>query len=587
MAKFFNTLPQFVEYICKNFNREACLGYKHNGDWIKISTEEFGVQVKSLAAGLRELGFEKSDRMGIMAHPSPFWIIMDQAVQYLGGVSVPLFPNVSEANLEYELDESETKWVFLSDISQWEYLKNFEGKFKKVLFQSGKLDLEKMTTLAEVQKLGEDPDKIKAVEKSGMEVKSEDLATIIYTSGSTGVPKGVEINHSNLVSQMEAAGIRFPIDPEEDRCLSALPLAHVFERMVTMYYMSMGVDLYFAEEVKKVGDNLRELSPTVITLVPRLLEKVFAKMQGNVEEATGIKKVLGAAALQRAISRENSSPAGFMDKLYDKLVYSKMRAALGGNLRIAISGSAPLAPSLYNFFLNIGIPLYEGYGCTETSPVLAANFPGNRKVGTVGKPFPGVQIKIAEDGEILAKGPNVMTGYYKKQKETSEVIDEEGWYHTGDLGKLDAENYLTITGRKKELFKTVNGKYVSPVPIESALINQSKIVDMAMVVAEGRKYVTCLLFPELETIDTLKKSFGLEKLSNEDFVKADAVRKSLQETIDSVNSKLNHWEKIQKFTLSHLPVSAESGELTPSMKLRRHVVEKKFSGWIESMYAES
>jgi long-chain acyl-CoA synthetase len=353
----------------------------------------------------------------------------------------------------------------------------------------------------------------------------------------------------------------------------------VFERMVGYYYFYTGSSLYFAEEIKKVGDNLRELNPTVITMVPRLLEKVHAKFQANLELATGLKKKLGMAAWDRAHSRVPGSKGALMDKVYDALVYKKMRAGLGGNLRIVISGSAPLDPNLAAFLLNIGIPIYEGYGLTEASPVISCH----RKLGTVGLAFPGVEVKIADDGEILARGPNVMKGYHNKPNETADVIDRSGFLHTGDLGHIDNEGFIKITGRKKELFKTANGKYVAPVPIEQAIAG-NKLVDMVMVVAEGKPFTTCLIFPDFENMKAVKAELGADGSETAGFLESKEAKAYVQKTLDEVNAKLNHWEQVQKFQIIKSPISIDTGELTPTMKIRRHVVMEKCRAEIDSMY---
>jgi long-chain acyl-CoA synthetase len=414
-------------------------------------------------------------------------------------------------------------------------------------------------------------------------INEQDTATLIYTSGSTGTPKGVILTHRNLVTQVLGAVKRFPLDPKSDVILSCLPLAHVFERMVAYYYLYSGCPLYFAEEIKKVGDNLRELHPTVITMVPRLLEKVHAKFQANLELAKGFKKTIGMKAWERAHTKEPGSKPAFMDKIYDALVYKKMREGLGGRLRLVISGSAPLDPGLAAFLLNIGIPIYEGYGLTEASPVIACNYPGHRKLGTVGLVFVGVEVKIADDGEILARGPNIMKGYHNKPNETAEVIDKMGWLHTGDLGHIDNEGFIKITGRKKELFKTANGKYVAPVPIEAA-IAANKLADMVMVVAEGKPFTTCLIFPDFENLKVVKQELGAEGAENGAFLDSDAAKAYVQKTLDEVNAKLNHWEQVQKFRIIKTPISIDTGELTPTMKIRRHVVMEKCRAEIESMY---
>jgi long-chain acyl-CoA synthetase len=325
------------------------------------------------------------------------------------------------------------------------------------------------------------------------------------------------------------------------------------------------------------------LHPTVITLVPRLLEKVHAKFQANLELATGIKKTLGMKAWDRAHTKVPGSKDSFMDKIYDALVYKKMRAGLGGNLRIAISGSAPLDPNLAAFLLNIGIPIYEGYGLTEASPVISCNYPGHRKLGTVGMAFPGVEVKIGDDGEILARGPNVMKGYHNKPAETADVIDRMGWLHTGDLGHIDNENFIKITGRKKELFKTANGKYVAPVPIEQAIAG-NKLVDMVMVVAEGKPFTTCLIFPDFENLKAVKSELGAEGAETSAFLDSKEVRAYVQKSVDEINAKLNHWEQVQKFQIIKTPISIDTGELTPTMKIRRHVVMEKCRAEIDSMY---
>jgi long-chain acyl-CoA synthetase len=331
---------------------------------------------------------------------------------------------------------------------------------------------------------------------------------------------------------------------------------------------------------------MREISPTIMTLVPRLLEKVYAKMNANVEQSHGLKKKLASMAFKRATRRDPEKDCrGLMDRLYDRLVYSKLRAALGGKLTRAISGSAPLNADLTRFFINIGLPIYEGYGLTESSPVLSANYPGNNKIGTVGKAFPSSKIKISDKGEILAQGPNIMRGYNKNRRETEKAIDSDGWLYTGDKGLIDQEGYLTITGRLKEMFKTSGGKYVSPVPIEQAL-TMHEMVDLALVIAEGKKFVSCLLFPDLENLDNYKNVKGYGHMQNEEFLESDFFINEMNGLIDSINENLNHWEQVRKFTVINTTLSIDSGELTPSMKIRRHVIEEKYRDKIEKMYEE-
>ncbi len=582
----YKTLPALLEHVSKNYQNPTAMAYRQNGRWQSISTSQMVETVRMLSQGLVELGLQPGDKVGIVSNPSPFWMMMDLAVLSGGGVTVPMFANISADNLEYEIQESEMRFLFTGSEDQFQAMNPFFSPLQKIITYGCNLSQDKCVTYEKVLELGK---KRAGNEPSGYQqrrdaVQENDTATIIYTSGSMGRPKGVELSHRNLISQVEGAGIRFPLDPLFDKILSCLPLAHVFERMVMYYYLSTGTSVYFAEDVKMVGEHLRDIHPTVITMVPRLLEKVFAKMQSNVDVATGLKKKLAAAALQRARELPHDRKKDIRDAVFDKLVYSKMRTAMGGKLRLVISGSAPLDPGLANFFLNIGVNVYEGYGLTESSPVVAANFPGNRKLGTVGPVFPGVEVKIADDGEILVRGPQVMKGYYKQPEETAKTIDSKGWLHTGDLGHLDPENCLKITGRKKELFKTAGGKYVAPVPIEQAIAG-NKLVDMVMVIAEGKPYTTCLIFPDLENLKSVKQETGRPQMSDAEFLASPEARAYVQKTLDAVNSKLNHWEQVQKFVIAPKPATIEANELTPTMKIRRHVVMENYQKEIDALYA--
>ena len=588
MSDSFRTLPGLLKYVEAKFRNPAALGYKKDGAWTGIPTQEVADIVRRLAGGLVELGLKPGDKVGLVADPSPFWLMMDLAILGAGAVSVPMFANISHENLSFEIQDSGMRFLFVGSMEQYEAMKPFFGRLEKIIAMApqasgaGDAKVVAYPALLEMgaKRIAAHPGEYLRLSEG---INEQDTATLIYTSGSTGTPKGVTLTHRNLVTQILTAGKRFPLDPKSDVILSCLPLAHVFERMVGYYYFYTGCSLYFAEEIKKVGDNLRELHPTVITMVPRLLEKVHAKFQANLELAKGFKKTLGMRAWERAHTKAPGEKATWKDKLYDALVYKKMRAGLGGNLRLVISGSAPLDAGLAAFLLNIGIPIYEGYGLTEASPVIACNFPGHRKLGTVGLAYPGVEVKIADDGEIMARGPNVMKGYHNKPKETDEVIDRMGWLHTGDLGHIDNEGFIKITGRKKELFKTANGKYVAPVPIEQAIAG-NKLVDMVMVVAEGKPFTTCLIFPDFENLKAVKLELGAEGADNGSFLDGEAARAYVKKTLDEVNAKLNHWEQVQKFRIIKAPISIDSGELTPTMKIRRHVVMEKCRAEIEAMY---
>jgi long-chain acyl-CoA synthetase len=582
----YTTLPEMIQHVVNTYTNSSALNYKYRGQWKSLSSEKFSETIRRLALGLRSLGVEEHDGFAIISPPSPQWIMIDLAIMLNRAMSVPMFANVSSKHFAFQKKDSNIKYIFISDSNLLDdnictELKSFRKVISLENNYSGKNGLTFDTLLELGDELSNQQPQLFAMMRDA--VKPEDIATIIYTSGSTGEPKGVEISHQNLISQIKATHERFPLDPQKDKILTCLPLAHVFERMVGYYYISTGTPLYFADDIKKVGDLLREIKPTVITLVPRLLEKVYAKMNSRIEDQSGLKRKLMSSAFERAINKvpaENS----LSDKIFDKLIYSKLRAALGGNLQMLIVGGSALSESMEHFFKNVGFNVYQGYGLTESSPVLAVNYPGNVRYRTVGKIYPGVEVKIASDNEILAKGPNVMVGYHNNEQATNEAIDSEGWLHTGDLGSLDADGYLTITGRKKELFKTSNGKYVSPVPIEQRLC-KSPLIDMAAIIGENHRFVSCLLFPDYENLDAIREHRGYGDMSNSDFLNSSEVKNEIKAAVQTVNDQLSAWEKIQKYKFVKHPITIETGELTPTMKLRRHVIEAKFKEIIDDFYA--
>ncbi len=583
----FKTLPALIKYVLNTYRNSTALNYKHLGQWDHISTEEFVEIVRRLSLGLKAIGVNAGDKCGIIVPSSPQWIMIDLAITVNGAVSVPMFPNISYDNFNFEISDSSIKVLFIKNQNILE--KSIQGKlkdFKKIIALDVESQGDNVMNFQELLSRGDEvsSESPELYSMLNQEVKEDDLATIIYTSGSTGVPKGVSITHKNLISQIKSATKRFPIDSSKDCVLSCLPLAHVFERMVIYYYLSTGTSIYFADDIKKVGDLLREIHPTVITLVPRLLEKVYLKMSKNVKELKGLKRKLANLAFRKA---ETNMPGkkSIGLRILDRLIYKKLRAALGGNLRLVICGSAKLSPDVERFFLNIGLPLFQGYGLTECSPVVSANYPGHNKLGTVGPPFPGVTVKIDKGGEVLVKSPGVFKGYYNNDKETKAVIDKDGWFHTGDLGFFDKDGYLTINGRLKELFKTSNGKYISPIPIEQ-MAKKNRLVDMATIIAEGKKFVSLLLFPDFENLESVREEYGLTNISDEDLLNSSAVNDELERLIKSINEKLNQWEQIRDYRLIKKPISIESGELTPTMKIRRHIIEKKFIKLIDEIYRE-
>jgi long-chain acyl-CoA synthetase len=416
-------------------------------------------------------------------------------------------------------------------------------------------------------------------------LSEEGLATIIYTSGSTGLPKGVELTQRNIASQVEACSKLFSFQVNRDTILSTLPLAHIFERMVMYFYLAQGLSVYFVDDPKQLGEHVRQVKPTAMTVVPRIMEKVFDKMHEKAQGMGGIKGLIARAAIRRAERKDPEQPNwNPFDGLYEKKVYPTLREGLGGRLRIVISGSAKQPPELCRFFINIGVPVYEGYGMTEASPVIAVNTPKKRKVGTVGPILPGVEVTISAEGEILARGPNIMRGYHNRPGATAETITQDGWLRTGDLGSLDEEGFLSITGRKKEIFKKSTGEYVPPAPIEHAL-SRHPLLEAAVIFGDNRVYVTAILFPDLEKVREAKREAGMDDLSEEEYLDSREVRRSLQEHVEEVNRHRHHCERVEEFRVVDHSPSVDSGELTPTLKIRREVVEERYRELIKEMYA--
>jgi len=415
-------------------------------------------------------------------------------------------------------------------------------------------------------------------------VSPDDLATIIYTSGSTGLPKGVELTQANIVSQIEGCFAVLPPDSGSDVCLSSLPLAHIFERMVSYFYFAAGLPVYFVDDPKKLATYMRELRPTTMTVVPRILEKVASRLWEVAEGTPGPKGVLARAALRHAARRSIDAPShGPRDALFSRAVYPHMTAAFGGRLRYVICGSASLSPDIARLLINIGMPVFEGYGLTEASPVIAVNVPGGRKVGTVGRLFPGVEARIAEDGEILARGANVMRGYHNNPDATAQVLDGDGWLHTGDKGRIDADGFLCIEGRKKEIFKKSTGEYVPPAPIEAAL-GRIPFVDTAVIVADNRPYVVALIFPDPQRLPEFKARFGLGDMTDSEFLKSSFLKSKTQEYVTEINSRLHHCERVERFSILDHAANIEAGEITLTQKPRRFVIETQYKDLIEDMY---
>lgn len=586
MAKF-KTLPDLLNHVAASYRDQKAINEIKNGNWVNHSTEEVVNTIHQMAAGFYQMGLKKGETVGLYAPSTSTWVMIDMAILIAGGITVPIFANISHSGLEYIIEDANLKFIFVEGEQSIKEIQPLIHRFEKIILHDATQNEKNTCQFEEVLKLGKEaiqknPEIISNLQSK---ITEEDVATYIYTSGSTGSPKGVELTHKNLVTQVVAAAEIFPVVVGKDCALSCLPLPHIFERMVMYFYFSQGVSIFFADDVKNLAVLLPQVKPTLLTVVPRLLEKVQAGMITKSRSGSFIKRNIASMAFKRAMMKNPHSSKGLMDLIYDALVYKKIRLALGGNLEYLISGGSALSKELCRFYLNMGIPVYQGYGMTECSPVISSNYKGANEEGYVGKPFPGVTVKIADNGEILVKSPGVMKCYHNKPEATSEVIDKEGWFHTGDKGELNERGMLKITGRIKEIFKTSNGKYVSPVKLEQMLIGYY-LIDMAMIIGENYKFVSCILFLDPVNLRKLKEKLNKSQMSNEEFVKEEEVVGKIDAYIKEMNKNLDHWEQVQKFHIASEVLSIEDGSLTPTMKIRRHVILERYKDVIAKMYEE-
>lgn len=566
----FKTYAELFQHITKLPNNPYFLNHLIDEKYHHISTREFEKRVVFLALALQDLGIQKNECVALFAKPSPFWLIFDFALQLLGAVSVPLFEDISQKNFDFEIQDSDIHTIFTDHTN---YIYNIPEEIL-IVGHNIKANNKKFITLDELFTKGEElhlKDPLDIKEIIG-QIQENDLFSVVYTSGNTGLPKGVELTHKNIISQLHDINAYFKVQPYY-KTLSFLPLAHIFQRTVMSFYLSHNLSIYFIDDVKTIGHTMKEIQPHIITVVPRLLEKIFAKMEEKVQAQTGLKGFIARKAFQRALSKPQFEHT-FIDSMYEKLVYSKFLESFGGKLEIVVTGGASLNKHLYTFFLNIGLPVYQGYGLTETSPVICVNYPQHNKAGTCGKPLKHIQIKLASDNELLVKSPGVMQGYKNQPLLTQEAIDLEGWFHTGDLASIDKEGYITIVSRKKELLKTSTGEYINAVMIEQEL-TQSNYIDYAVVIANNKKYVTALLFINHELAPQNEV---------EAFYNLDTIKDAIKNHIEKVNYDLNKWEKIVKYSLVTNKISIETEELTPSMKIRKNEIETIYLEVINGMY---
>jgi len=582
-------------------NREV-YRFRRDRRWYGLTGEEVRERVATLALGLHELGVTKGDRVALLSESRPEWSLTDYAILANGAVNVPIYPTQSLDQVDFILRNSGAKVLFVSGGRQLKRIRPVlvnmtdEERPRLIVFDGdGGDELAGMTTLDQLAARGSErrsqsPDLLPTLAAS---VSLDDLATIIYTSGTTGVPKGVMLTHRNLVSNIIAAGDVFQLR-DSDIALSFLPLSHVFERTVLYIYLWRGVTVSFARGVETVSEDIKEVRPTIVTAVPRLFERIYGTINKRVAEAKPIQQKIFQRAIkvgrryaQKLDQRESISPLLALEyRLLDRLVFTKWREAIGGRLRFFVSGGAALPSDLATIFLGAGIPILQGYGLTETSPVVSFNRPDNNRIGTIGQPIPGVKVKVAADGELLVQGDCVMRGYYLMPEETSQVIREEAdgiWFHTGDIGTIEADDFIRITDRKKDLIKTSLGKYIAPQPIEN-MIRAIPMVEQVIVIGNARKFPVALIVPNFDALAVFARNNGLPSTAPQDLVREPSIIEYFKKSIDRTTRELASHEKIKKIALLEQEFSIEGGELTPTLKVRRKFVEEKHHEVIDALY---
>lgn len=598
--KDFKTLPQLFNIISKEFGKgkeRPVIQYKENEKWNSITYDHLYQETENFACGLASLGVKKEDKVAIIAENRPEWVYTDFAVLGLGAIDVPLYPISTSETIEFILNNSESVGIVVSNKFQLNKVLKIRNncknlKFIVVMNNADKSQDKGVYSFSDVQEMGKNFSKEQPgyFSQTSELCNENQLCTIIYTSGTTGEPKGVMLTHKNIVSNIKAAHEIFNID-ENDIFLSFLPLCHIFERMGGYYTaFSAGGIIAYAESIEKIASNMEEIKPTIMTAVPRLFERMYSRIKRNVESQPEKKQKIFNWGIEIGKEYQTARKSGmpvpiFLNlkyKLADKLVFSKLRQKTGGRLRFFISGGAALARELGIFFEAAGLLIIEGYGLTESSPVISANRLNDYKFGTVGKPMPGVEIKIAKDGEILAYGPNIMQGYYKNKKETEETI-KNGWLHTGDIGVFDAEGFLIITDRKKHLFKTSGGKYIAPTPIENMFL-ASKYIDQFILIGDRRMFLSALIVPDYEALKEFADANRIQYKSLEELVEMKQIYELLDKELDQFQKKLANFERVRKFAILEKPFTIEGGELTPSLKVKRKFIEERYKDLIEDMY---
>lgn len=582
ITRVFDLLP----YNLEKFPKADMLAHKEDGAWTKFNSQQVTDTINKVSHGLLHLGIKKDDKVAIMSPNRPEWNFCDFAIMQIGATQVPMYPTLSDADIEFILKDAEVKMVFVSDKDIYKKIEALKEKSapELVVYTYDKIKGAKHWT--EVVELGEKHQEPNLQEYRD-KIHPDDLLTLIYTSGTTGTPKGVMLTHSNLVSNFLESSKLYP--KEITRALSFLPMCHIFERMVIYMYFYLGISVYYAQSMDTIVADMQDAKPHCFTTVPRLLEKVYDKIVAKGSELKGIKKGIFYWALDLGLKYELDGANGWWYeaklKIARKLVFSKWREALGGEIIAIVSGGAALQPRLARVFWAAEIKILEGYGLTETSPVITVNFPqpGGTKFGTVGTILAGVDVKIAADGEILVKGPNVMKGYYKRDDATKEAIDVDGYFHTGDIGELDKQNFLRITDRKKEIFKTAGGKYIAPQTLENKF-KESPLIEQIIVIGENERFPAALILPAFDALKDWCAKKGIKFTTKEDIITNAQVIEKYQREIDRYNVGFGHWEQVKKFELIADEWSIATGEMTPKLSLKRKVILKKYDKLVVKIY---
>lgn len=582
-TRLFDLLPRYAQL----YNKPDMLAYKIDGKWKTFSSEEVMDDANLISYALFDMNLEKGDRISIISMNRPEWVMTNMGIMEAGCINVPVYPTISQHDLTYILNDAGVKYVFVSGKELYDKVKAVQKDVPSLLDVITFDTIAGVTSWASLLEKGRSCHNQEKLEQIKASIGTHDVATIIYTSGTTGNPKGVMLSHHNLLSNAKANEDAAPFDPAW-RVLSFLPLNHVFERMLTVLYLYKGLSIYYAESMDKIADNLKEVQPHCFATVPRLLEKVYERIVAKGHDLTGIKKVLFFWALNLGLKYELHGANGWWYemklKIANAIIFKKWREALGGNIVAIISGGAALQPRLARVFNAAQIPVLEGYGLTETSPVIAVNNfrPNSMCFGTVGPVIRDVQVKFAEDGEILVKGPNVMLGYYKRPEETAKVI-EDGWLHTGDIGELVDGKFLKITDRKKEIFKTSGGKFIAPQLIENKL-KESPYIEQAMVIGEGHKFPAALIVPSFPALQQWCERNSIVYTTPAEMIGSERIKAKIQVEVNKANADLSHFEMIKAFELLPREWSIEKGELTPKLSMRRKEIMNANEALIAKIY---